>query len=188
LYFYIFPYHYHSSYSANSLTLDNGRNQKVEQVHTILCHFPQHHPQTGRLFVAHYPTCDRLHIMWILYPLFFSHQQASLISYTNEWATFRLCRAFHEFMISVRTASPYPNQNHKNRWHLRSKHPTWFSKTKARLGTTRIVYTKTSTRPALRTNVTEAPLIIRNSNKVKFHCLTEQSTLTPVDGIGLILK
>jgi hypothetical protein len=50
------------------------------------------------------PLCDGIHIMWISYSLFFSHQQASLISYTNEWVlrvTFRVCRAFKELMLSV---------------------------------------------------------------------------------------
>jgi hypothetical protein len=45
-----------------------------------------------------------IYIMWISYPLFFSHQQASLFSYTNEWVlrgTFRVCRAFKELMLSV---------------------------------------------------------------------------------------
>jgi hypothetical protein len=90
------------------------------------------------------PTCVGIDIIWISYPLFFSHQQVSLISYTNVWvlkATFRVCRAFKELVLGenklpTRTASPYLNQSHKNRWHLQSKHFTWFLKTKAGLETT----------------------------------------------------
>jgi hypothetical protein len=135
---------------SSSLTLDKGRKSEGR---TYACHSMSFSTASPAIWSARSlpftPTCDGIYIVQISYSLFFSHQQAFLISNTKEWvlgATLRVCRAFtkthvigHNNVDTWPQKSPttrdHQNDIHQNRHSPRPLHHWWTISMKSQIPT-----------------------------------------------------